>query len=129
MTGILKRRFDQARDIRPFADGKGELAMLDLEGASVGLARFDPGWRWSEHVKPIAGTDSCQAPHAGYVMSGHMTVRMDDGSEENLDPGDVVTIAPGHDAWVVGQEPCLMLDWQGFTDYARPRTATGSTTA
>jgi quercetin dioxygenase-like cupin family protein len=126
MAGISKTRFDAATDVRPFADGKGSLSMLDLDGAAVGMATFEPGWRWSDHVKPIAGTDSCMAPHAGYVMSGHMTIRMDDGSEENIDPGDVVTIAPGHDAWVVGQEPCVMLDWQGYLDYAKPAGAARS---
>ena len=129
MAGILKRRFEQAQDVRPFVDGKGELAMLDLDGASVGKATFEPGWRWSDHVKPIAGTDSCQAPHAGYIMSGHMTIRMDDGTEENFEPGDVMVVQPGHDAWVVGQEPCTVLDWQGYADYAKPKAASRSTTA
>jgi quercetin dioxygenase-like cupin family protein len=129
MAGIMKKRFEQSKDIRPFADGKGELAMLDLDGASVGKATFEPGWRWSEHIKPIAGTASCEAAHAGIILSGHMTIRMDDGTEENFDPGDIMVVAPGHDAWVVGPEPCVALDWQGFVDYAKPKAATRSTTA
>ena len=129
MAQILKRRFEDATDVRRFADGKGELAMLDLDGAPVGKATFEPGWRWSDHVKPIAGTDSCQAPHAGVVLSGHMTVRMNDGKEENYDPGDVMMVAPGHDAWVVGQEPCVVLDGQGFPDYAKPASAATAATA
>ena len=129
MPGIRTSSFEQATDIRPFVGGTGELAMLDLDGAAVGKATFRPGWRWSEHVKPIAGTDSCLAPHAGYVLSGHMTVRMDDGTESNLEPGQVVVIAPGHDAWVVGQEDCVMLDWQGYVDYAKPTASTRTTTA
>ena len=96
----------------------------------VGRAVFEPGWRWSDHVKPIAGTTSCRAAHAGYVMSGHLTVRMDDGSEENFDPGDVMVVAPGHDAWVVGPEACVMIDWQGAVDYAKPHgAASGAATA
>jgi quercetin dioxygenase-like cupin family protein len=129
MPKILKRRFEQAQDVRPFVDGKGQLAMLDLDGVAVGRATFEPGWRWSEHVKPIAGTDSCEAPHAGYVLAGHMTVRMNDGTEENFDPGDVMMIEPGHDAWVVGEEPCMVIDWQGYVDYAKPTSRTGGVTA
>ncbi|MGB8650583.1 MAG: cupin domain-containing protein [Mycobacteriales bacterium] len=129
MAGILKKSFDQSKDVRPFADGKGKLAMLDLESGSVGMATFEPGWRWSEHVKPIAGTASCEAAHAGYILSGHMTIRMNDGSEENFDPGDVMKVEPGHDAWVVGQEACVVIDWQGFADYAKPAAASRSTSA
>lgn len=120
MSNITVQRFESSTDVRPFTDGKGSLSTLTLEGGMVGRAVFEPGWRWSDHVKPIAGTASCMAPHTGYVLSGHMTVRMDDGTEANLDPGDLVTIAPGHDAWVVGNEPCVMLDWQGYADYAKP---------
>ena len=123
MAGMQKLSFNQSTDVRPFKEGKGELRVLDLDGPSVGLATFEPGWRWSEHVKPIAGTDSCLAPHAGYMISGHMTVRMNDGTEQNYDPGDVMVIPPGHDAWVVGQQPCVVLDWQGYVDYAKPATA------
>ena len=129
MAGISRRRFEDTPDIRPFADDKGRLAMVDLDGMAVGKAVFEPGWRWSEHVKPIAGTDSCQAAHAGYLLSGHLTVRMNDGSEVNFDPGDLMVVAPGHDAWVVGPEPCVMLDWQGAVDYAKPRVDLGTTSA
>lgn len=123
MSGIQKKRFDTSTDVRPFEANTGQLRVIDLDGPSVGLATFEPGWRWSEHVKPIAGTASCMAPHAGYVMRGQMTVRMDDGSEMTLNAGDVVSIEPGHDAWVVGDEPCVMLDWQGYADYAKPAAA------
>ena len=129
MAGITKGRFERSGDVRPFADGKGQMSMLDLDGMAVGRAVFEPGWRWSDHVKPIAGTSSCQVAHAGYVMSGHLTIRMDDGSEENFDPGDVMVVAPGHDAWVVGPEPCVMLDWQGALNYAKPGATTRATTA
>ena len=128
-AGIFKGQFEHSNDIRPFADGKGFMAMVDMDGMSVGRAVFEPGWRWSDHVKPIAGTDSCQAAHAGYIMSGHLTVRMDDGSETNFDPGDLMIVAPGHDAWVVGNEACIMLDWQGALDYAKPTNATHATSS
>jgi len=129
MAGITKGDFDHTNDIRPFADGKGHMTVLDLDGMSVGRGVFEPGWRWSDHVKPIAGTSSCQAAHAGYVVSGHLTVRMDDGSEMNFDPGDVMVVHPGHDAWTVGNEPCVMIDWQGALDYAKSRAAAGTATA
>jgi len=119
MAKMLVKSMEIAEDVRPFEDGKGELRMIDLDGLGIGRATFEPGWRWSEHVKPIAGTDSCEAPHLGYCVSGHMTIRMNDGSEANISPGDCISIPPGHDAWVVGNEPCVMLDWQGYADYAR----------
>jgi quercetin dioxygenase-like cupin family protein len=123
MAGMEKKRFESSTDVRPFKDGKGELRVVSLEDKAVGMATFQPGWHWSDHVKPIAGTDSCQSHHTGYVVSGHMTVRMDDGSEENFDPGDILEILPGHDAWVVGLEPCVVLDWLGYSDYAKPAAA------
>ena len=120
MAGIERLQFESATDVRPFKDGKGELRVVELDGKAVGMATFQPGWHWSDHVKPIAGTDSCQTHHTGYVISGHMTVRMNDGTEENFDPGDVMNVQPGHDAWVVGQEPCVVLDWLGSAAYAQP---------
>ena len=78
-----------------------------------------PGWRWSEHVQPIARTDSCQAAHTGYFVSGRMKVVMDDGEEMEYGPGDYAVMAPGHDAWIVGDEPCIVINWQGYADYAK----------
>jgi quercetin dioxygenase-like cupin family protein len=86
----------------------------------VGRAVFQPGWRWSNDVKPVAGTDSCEAAHTGYIISGQMHVTMDDGAEGDLGPGDAFVISPGHDAWIVGDEPCVALDWSAASDYARP---------
>ena len=80
---------------------------------------FEPGWRWSERVKPIAGTDSCQKAHLGYVLSGLMKVVMDDGTEGEVGTGDVFSIAPGHDAWTVGDEACVMIDFGGIEHYAK----------
>ncbi|MFF0434017.1 cupin domain-containing protein [Streptomyces sp. NPDC004327] len=119
MAGIVTRSFDSADEVRPFEGGKGRLDLLTTDSGAVGRAVFEPGWKWSEHVKPIAGTDSCQAHHVGYVVSGRMTVVMNDGQSADLVPGQFYEIQPGHDAWVVGDERCVALDWVGFVDYAK----------
>ncbi|MET9321247.1 cupin domain-containing protein [Streptomyces sp. NPDC003038] len=120
MAGLVSRGFDTADETRPFEAGKGRLDLLQTDGGPVGRAVFEPGWRWSEHVKPLAGTDSCQAAHAGYVVSGRMKIVMDDGESGEAGPGDFIQVAPGHDAWTLGDEPCVVLDWAGFGDYAKP---------
>jgi quercetin dioxygenase-like cupin family protein len=102
-------------EVRSFEKGKMEVVNLG-DDVVVGRAVFEPGWQWSKHVKPLAGTDSCQV---GYVVSGRMHVRMDDGSEQEVGPGTAVTIPPGHDAWIVGDEPCTMLDFSGADQYAK----------
>ena len=121
MPGLERKNVSAPDETRPFKDGKGRVELVNLAGGPVGRATFEPGWRWSEHVKPIAGTDSCQAAHVGYFVSGRMVVRMDDGEEMEFGPGDVGVMAPGHDAWIVGDEPCVVIDWQGFGDYAKPK--------
>jgi hypothetical protein len=118
MTRMAIKRFSAPDETRPFVD-KGRLELIRLGDDLVGRGIFEPGWRWSKHVKPIAGTASCEAAHAGYVLSGRMRVVMDDGQEAEIAPGDFVTIPPGHDAWTVGNEPCVILDFVGFADYAR----------
>lgn len=117
-TRMIRRSLDSPDEVRTF--GHGHLDVINADGPTVGRAVFEPGWRWSNDVKPIAGTASCQAAHAGYVLSGRMHVVMDDGSEEDYGPGDVMIVPPGHDAWTVGDEACVAIDWQGFTDYAKP---------
>jgi quercetin dioxygenase-like cupin family protein len=119
MSGFERKNIDSPEQSRPFKDGKGRMELVELGGQTVGRATFEPGWRWSSHVKPIAGTASCEAPHRGYFVSGRMVVRMDDGEEMEFGPGDFMTIAPGHDAWVVGDEPCVALDWQAAAQYAK----------
>ena len=119
MAGLVRMSLDSPEETRPFEEGMGKLELVNLEGGPVGRATFEPGWQWSKHVKPIAGTESCQAPHMGYVMSGRMKVVMDDGEEMEFGPSDFMIAPPGHDAWIVGDEPCVVIDWQGVADYAK----------
>jgi len=98
---------------------KGKVDLVKIGGAMVGRAVFQPGWKWSESVKPIAKTKSCEAPHFQYHVSGTLRVRMDDGTERDLKPGDVSLLPSGHDAWVVGDEPAVVVDFQGMLDYAK----------
>jgi hypothetical protein len=111
-------------EVRKFDKGKVEL--VNVAGATIGRATFEPGWKWSTCVKPIANTSSCQAAHFGYQVSGTMTTRMDDGTETTSKAGDVLNIPPGHDAWVVGNEPVVVLDFQGMVDYAKRGKARGA---
>jgi len=118
-AAIEVKNFDAPDEARPF-EGHGELRVVTVAGKEIGLATFEPGWRWSVHVKPIAGTDSCEFPHFLYVISGRMRVVMDGGAEVELRPGDVASIPPGHDAEVVGAEPCVTVDLgEEDGDYAR----------
>ena len=119
MPGLIRKNFDAPDETRPFEEGKGKLEVINTDSGVVGRATFAPGWKWSKHVKPIAGTDSCQAAHTGYFVSGRMKVVMDNGEEIEYGPGDFAVMAPGHDAWIVGDEPCVVIDWQGFADYAK----------
>jgi quercetin dioxygenase-like cupin family protein len=119
-TKLARMSLDQPDEVRPFEQNSGHLDLVITQGGAVGRATFEPGWRWSEHVKPIAKTDSCQAPHVGYVISGRMGVLMDDEGREEFGPGDVMIVPPGHDAWTIGDEPCVVIDWSGFGDYAKP---------
>ena len=121
MAGLIRMSLDAPEEVRPFEGGQRPArAGQPRRPARSGRATFKPGWRWSEHVKPIAGTDSCQAAHTCYFVSGRMKVVMDDGEEIEYGPGDFAIMAPGHDAWIVGDEACVVIDWQGFADYAKP---------
>ena len=104
-------------EVRTFANGKMEI--LNIGGGVVGKATLEPGWRWSEHVKPIAKTTWCEAPHFQYHVSGRLHVKMKDGTEFELGPGDVSALPSGHDAWVVGNEPVVLIDWAGASYYAK----------
>ena len=100
---------------------KTKIEVVNIAGGTLMRATFEPGWKWSEHVKPTAGTDSCQVHHVTYGISGHLKVVMDDGTELDLGPGDVADIPPGHDAWVVGDQPVVFIDFQGAAIYAKPK--------
>ena len=91
-----------------FLDGS-ERSSVELGTTAIGRGVFRPGWRWSEHVQPLSNRDS--AEHIGYVISGRLAVRGVDGTEAELGPGDAFVAAPGHDAWVLGDEPCVALDF------------------
>ena len=110
MASLEAKGFDKPDETRPFT-AKGKVEVVNLGDIAVMRGTFEPGWKWSEHVKPIAGTDSCQAAHTGYVIAGRMKVVSDDGTEGEVGPGDALTIAPGHDAWTVGNEACVMIDF------------------
>ena len=114
---MQKKNIHTPDETRNFPKGKVEL--VKIEGVTFGLGTFEPGWKWSECVKPIAKTEWCQASHAVYHISGRLHVMMNDGTENEFGPGDVGTVPPGHDAWVVGNEPVVMLDVTGMVDYAK----------
>jgi hypothetical protein len=111
------KSFSKPDEIRNFPNGKAEI--LRIGGAEVGRLVFQPGWRWSKDVKPIAKTSSCEAPHFQYHVSGQLAIRMDDGSEFIAKEGDITSLPSGHDAWVVGNEPVVVVDWFGATHYAK----------
>jgi quercetin dioxygenase-like cupin family protein len=119
MASFESKRFDSPDETRQFLDNGG-VKIVNLGSGVVGLATFEPGWKWSEHVKPLAGTESCQAAHVGYVVSGRQMLRMDDGSEYEIGAGDVVSIPAGHDGWTLGDEPCVVIDFAGMATYAKP---------
>jgi ethanolamine utilization protein EutQ (cupin superfamily) len=116
-TKILAKSFESPDEVRTFEKGKVEI--VNLGNVIIGRATFEPGWSWGKCVKPLAKTDSCQAPHTSVIISGRMKVRMDDGTEFEGGPGDTAVIPPGHDAWVVGDEPCVSFDFTGMGDYAK----------
>ena len=120
-AGKLERKpFDKPDEMRSFKDGKGKLEVVTVGECTVGRGVFEPGWRWSEHVKPIVGTPSCQAAHTGYVLEGRMLVKMNDGAQLEYGPGDAFYMPSGHDAWVVGDKRCVLIDFTGVAKYAKP---------
>ena len=117
MAKMESQGFGSPTETRKFEKGRVEL--IKIGGAMIGRGVFEPGWRWSKHVKPIAKTEWCEAPHFQYQVSGTMHVQMADGTEKDLKPGDVELLPTGHDAWVVGNETVVVIDFQGMADYAR----------
>jgi len=111
------KSFEKPDEIREFPRGRAEI--LKLTGGDVGRLVFQPGWRWSNDVKPLAKTTSCEAPHFQYHVTGRLAIKMDDGTELIAGPGDITSLPSGHDAWVVGDEPVTVIDWFGASNYAR----------
>src|SRR5579871_152670 len=120
MGGVEKRSFGSADDVRE--PDKARLEVVNLGGMKAARMTAQPGWRWSESVKPIAGTDSCRARHVGAVVSGSLRVKHDDGTEVDLGPGDAYVIEPGHDAWVTSNEPFIGFEFESNTaeSFAKP---------
>jgi hypothetical protein len=112
-----QKSFQKADETRTFP--RGVLDLLQIGGAEIGRLTLQPGWRWSADVKPIAGTDLCEAPHFQYHLQGILHIVMADGTEFDAGPGDVTALPQGHDAWVVGDEPVVVVDWFGASNYAR----------
>jgi mannose-6-phosphate isomerase-like protein (cupin superfamily) len=117
MKKMETKSFGVPDEVRKFDKGKVEL--VNIGGVTIGRAVFEPGWKWSTSVKPIVNTKSCEAPHFQYHVSGTLKVVMDDGTEKELKAGDVSLLPSGHDAWVVGNEPVVVVDFQGMVDYAK----------
>lgn len=114
---IESKNFRQPDEVRSLPKVNSQL--VSLNGQVVMKGKYEPGWKWSESMKPSVGTDSCQIHHLVYVESGKMTVKMNDGKEITLGPGDAADIPPGHDAWVVGDEPCVLVDFKGAANYGK----------
>lgn len=117
MATVASRNMDQPDETR--TPPMTIVDVVNLEGAEVGRFTFEPGWKWSDCIKPVVGTDSCQAEHLGYVVSGQLRVAHNDGTEVDLAPGDAYQIAPGHDAWVIGDEPFVGVEFKSAATYAK----------
>ena len=117
MAKIQKKSMNLPDETRTF--DKGKIELTKIEDTSIGRMYLEPGWSWEKCIKPIVKTESCQATHRQYVMSGRVRVKMNDGSEEEYGPGDVTYIPPGHNAWVVGNEPYTGIEFETMDNYAK----------
>jgi hypothetical protein len=120
MAGIRKLDFESPDETR--RPDKTRVDVIRVGDGTTARATFEPGWKWSECVKPVAGTDSCQVRHVGFAQSGRLHVAHEDGTEAEIEGGEVYVIEPGHDAWVVGEESFVGFEFESRTaeDYARP---------
>lgn len=116
MAGIEVADFSEPDEVR--RPDHVTVEIVKLAGGEIGRYTFEPGWRWSEHIKPIAGTDTCQVEHIGYLVSGTLGVEHDGASAE-VGPGSVYRIPPGHDGWVIGNDPVVVVEFQGAATYAK----------
>ncbi|MCE9588982.1 MAG: cupin domain-containing protein [Planctomycetes bacterium] len=119
MDAMMRGNLSKPEEVRTFDRGKVEIVRMG--GVTFGRATLQPGWKWSTSVKPLVKTKSCEVSHLQYHVSGRLHVRMDDGSEEEFGPGDVSMLPPGHDAWVVGDAPVVVIDISGMHEFAKPR--------
>jgi len=117
VTHFGAKSFDHPDEVRTF--DKGKLELVHLGNISIGRLTFLPGWKWSECIKPIAGTKLCEEAHIGYVVSGRLKIVQSDGREIVFCAGDAMSVPSGHDAWVVGNEPCILINFLGVADYAK----------
>jgi hypothetical protein len=122
----IEQRTEQRTEHRDFATPdetrtfeNGRLELISIGGSDIGRLVLSPGWRWSSHVKPIAGTDLCEAPHFQYHVAGTLRIKMADGTEFDAGPGAITSLPSGHDAWVVGDEDVITVDWFGASNYAK----------
>jgi quercetin dioxygenase-like cupin family protein len=117
MAGLEVNDFTSPDEIRSPEHTRVEV--VKMAAGEIGRYTFQPGWRWSEHIKPVVGTESCQTEHIGYLVSGTMGIQTADGTTAEIRPGSVYHIAPGHDGWVVGSEPAVTIEFQGAAHYAQ----------
>ena len=117
MAVAERKDFNASDETRTFEKGKVDL--INIGGGVVGRLTLEPGWRWSLHVKPVAKTEWCEAPHFQYHLTGRLGIKMQDGTELEAGPGEVTALPQGHDAWVVGNKPVVLIDWQGASNYAK----------
>ena len=113
MRTVVGKSFEAPDEVR--TPEKTAVAVVDLDGAKAARFTMQPGWSWSTCIKPVVGTDSCQASHVGFVSAGRIGVRHDDGTEVEIGPGEAYRIAPGHDAWVIGDEPFVAFEFETVT--------------
>ena len=118
VTKLQAKSHDAPDEVR--TPNKTRVEVVHLEGFTIGRFRFEPGWRWSECVKPVVKTDQCQVSHVGYAVSGRIRVRLKDGTEASVGAGESYTIPPGHDAWLEGNEPFVCIEVMSAEIYAKP---------
>jgi quercetin dioxygenase-like cupin family protein len=121
MPGLQINDFSAPDEVR--SPEQTTVELVKLGGGEIGRYTFQPGWRWSDHIKPVVGTDTCQVEHIGYLVSGTMGVSYDDGTSAEVHAGSVYQIPPGHDGWVIGDEPVVVVEFQGAATYAKRPTS------
>lgn len=117
VSSFMRRSYEAPDERR--TPPNAQVDIVRLEGFTLGRFTFQPGWRWSEHIKPVVGTESCQVSHVGYAVSGRITIRLPDGREETISPGESYTIPPGHDGWVEGDEPFVGIELMSADQFAK----------